>query len=59
VPVYFAFSDIHWCKIRPISQRERIMRDIRRRTRLLDAFPRGDPRLNSAAARMRHIVGTQ
>lgn len=38
---------------------ERIMREIRRRTRVVGAFPDGQSCLNLAAARLRHISGTQ
>jgi putative transposase len=38
---------------------ERIMREIRRRTRVVGAFPDGQPCLNLAAARLRYIAGTQ
>ncbi len=35
------------------------MREIRRRTRVVGAFPDGQSCLNLAAARLRHIAGTQ
>jgi transposase-like protein len=35
------------------------MREIRRRTRVVGAFPDGQSGLNLAAARLRHIAGTQ
>ena len=38
---------------------ERIMREIRRRTRVVGAFPDGQSALMLAAARLRHIAGTQ
>jgi putative transposase len=34
------------------------MREIRRRTRVVGAFPDGTSCLNLAAARLRHIAGT-
>ncbi len=37
---------------------ERIVREIRRRTRIVGAFPDGQSRLN-LAARLHHIAGTQ
>ena len=37
---------------------ERIMREIRRRTRVVGAFPDGQSCLNLAAARLRYIAGT-
>ena len=56
---YYAFPDIHWQKIRTNNPLERIMREIRRRTRVVGAFPDGQSWLNFAAARLRHIAGTQ
>ena len=38
---------------------ERLMREIRRRTRVLGAFPDGQSALNLAAAKLRHIAGTR
>ena len=38
---------------------ERLMREIRRRTRVVGAFPDGQSALNLAAARLRHIAGTR
>ena len=55
---YYAFPDIHWQKIRTNNPLERILREIRRRTRVVGAFPDGQSALNLAAARMRHIAGT-
>ena len=37
---------------------ERIMKEIRRRTRVVGAFPDGQSCLNLAAARLRYIAGT-
>ena len=38
---------------------EAIMKQIRRRTRVVGAFPDGNSALMLAAARLRHIAGTQ
>jgi putative transposase len=38
---YYAFPDILWQKIRTNKPPERIMREIRRRTRVVGAFPDG------------------
>jgi putative transposase len=35
------------------------MREIRRRTRVVGAFPDGNSAINLAAARLRHITGTR
>ena len=46
---YYAFPDIHWQKIRTNNPLERIMKEIRRRTRVVGAFPDGQSCLNLAA----------
>ena len=56
---FYAFPDSHWIKIRTNNPLERIMKEIRRRTRVVGAFPDGQSCLNLAAARLRHIAGTQ
>lgn len=55
---YYAFPDCHCIKIRTNNSLERIMREIRRRYRVVGAFPDGQSCLNLAAARLRHIAGT-
>jgi putative transposase len=45
---YYAFPDIHWQKIRTNNPLERIMKEIRRRTRVVGAFPDGQSCLNLA-----------
>jgi putative transposase len=57
--VYYAFPEEHWRRIRTNNPLERIMREIRRRTRVVGAFPDGNSALNLAAARLRHIAGTR
>jgi len=56
---YYSFPDSHWIKLKTNNPLERIMREIRRRTRVVGAFPDGKSCLNLAAARLRHIAGTQ
>ncbi|OEJ63612.1 IS256 family transposase [Magnetovibrio blakemorei] len=56
---YYAFPNEHWRRIRTNNPLERIMREIRRRTRVVGAFPDGESALNLAAARLRHIAGTK
>jgi transposase-like protein len=56
---FYAFPDSHWIKIRTNNPLERIMKEIRRRTKVVGAFPDGRSCLNLAAARLRHIAGTQ
>ena len=56
---YYAFPEEHWRRIRTNNPLERILREIRRRTRVVGAFPDGQSALNLAAARLRHIAGTE
>lgn len=56
---YYAFPDEHWRRIRTNNPLERIMREIRPRTRVVGAFPHGESALNLAAARLRHIAGSR
>lgn len=56
---YYRFPDSHWRKLRTNNPLERLMREIRRRTKVVGAFPDGKSCLNLAAARLRHIAGTQ
>jgi transposase-like protein len=56
---YYAFPEEHWRRIRTNNPLERIMREIRRRTRVVGAFPDGNSALNLAAARLCHIAGTR
>lgn len=56
---YYAFPNEHWRRIRTNNPLERIMREIRRRTRVVGAFPDGESCLNLASARLRHIAGTK
>jgi putative transposase len=56
---FYAFPDSHWRKIRTNNPLERIMKEIRRRTKVVGAFPDGQSCLNLAAARLRHIAGSQ
>ncbi len=53
-----AGGDVSICA-RDVAILERIMREIRRCTRVVGAFPDGNSALNLAAARLRHIAGTR
>ena len=55
---YYAFPEEHWRRIRTNNPLERILREIKRRTKVVGAFPDGNSALNLAAARLRHIAGT-
>ncbi len=56
---YYAFPAAHWRKICTNNPLERIMKEIRRRTRVVGAFPDGHSALMLSAARLRHIAGTK
>jgi transposase-like protein len=56
---YMAFPREHWTRIRTNNPLERIMREIRRRTRVVGAFPDGHSALMLVAARLRHVAGTR
>ena len=56
---YYYFPTEHWRQIRTNNPLERLMREIRRRTRVVGAFPDGQSALMLVAARLRHIAGTK
>jgi putative transposase len=56
---YMSFPREHWTRLRTNNMLERIMREIRRRTRVVGNFPDGDSALMLVAARLRHIAGTK
>lgn len=56
---YMDFPTEHWRQIRTNNPLERIMREIRRRTRVVGAFPDGRSALMLVAARLRHISSTR
>lgn len=55
---YYAFPDKHHRQIRTNNPLERIMREIRRRSRVVGCFPDGQSAL-MLAARLRYIAGTK
>jgi len=54
---YFQFPSEHHRSIRTNNPLERIMREIRRRTRVVGCFPDGESALMLVAARLRYITG--
>lgn len=56
---YYGYPDSHWRRIRTNNPMERLNREIRRRTRVVGAFPDGQSAVMLAAARLRHIAGTK
>ncbi|MDU4959642.1 MAG: IS256 family transposase [Sporomusaceae bacterium] len=56
---YTDFPGEHWTRIRTNNVIERLNREIRRRTRVVGAFPDGQSALMLVCARLRHVAGTQ
>jgi len=56
---FYDFPSKHWRRIRTNNPLERIMKEIRRRTRVVGAFPDGKSAIMLVGARLRHIAGTQ
>ena len=56
---YYAFPSEHWRCLRTNNPLERLLREVRRRTRAVGAFPDGKSALMLAAARLRHVAGTK
>lgn len=56
---YMSFPREFWRRIRTNNPMERIMREIRRRTRVVGCFPDGHSALMLVAARLRHIASSK
>jgi len=56
---YMKYPREHWLRIRTNNPLERIMREIKRRTRVVGTSPDGDSAVMLAAARLRYIMGTK
>lgn len=56
---YYDYPDKHRRQLRTNNPLERIMKEIRRRTRVVGSFPDGHSALMLATARLRHIAGTK
>ena len=56
---YTDFPREHWRKLRTNNPMERIMREIRRRTRVVGNFPDGNSALMLVTSRLRYIAGRQ
>jgi putative transposase len=53
---YMDFPYAHWSKLRSNNVIERLNREIRRRTRVVGAFPDGNSALMLVCARLRHVA---
>jgi hypothetical protein len=56
---HYDFPSAYWRRIRTNNPLERILREVRRRTRVVEAFPDGNSALRLVAARLRHTAGTR
>ncbi len=56
---YYTMPSEHWRCLRTNNPLERLMREIRRRTRVVGAFPDGKSALMLVAARLRHVAATK
>src|SRR4029434_4844027 len=56
---YYEFPREHWRNVKTNNPLERILREVRRRTSVVGAFPDGHSALMLVAARLRHIAGTK
>jgi transposase-like protein len=56
---YYALPREHWRCVRTNNPLERLIREVRRRTRVVGAFPDGRSALMLVAARLRYVTGTQ
>lgn len=56
---YMNFPREHWRSLRTNHPLERLIREVRRRTRVVGSFPDGNSALMLVAARLRHVTGTK
>jgi transposase-like protein len=56
---HYDVPDVHWRRIRTNNPLERILGEVRRRTRVVGAFPDGNSALMLVAVRLRPIGGTR
>ena len=55
---YYAYPPQHWLKIRTNNPMERLLKEARRRTKVVGAFPDGQSALMLVAATLRHVSAT-
>ena len=56
---FYAYPPQHWLKIKTNNPMERLLREVRRRTRVVGAFPDSHAALMLVSARLRHVSGTK
>lgn len=54
-----AFPREHWRSLRTNNPLERLMRELRRRTRVVGCFPDGESALMLVSARLRHVAASR
>ena len=55
---FFAYPPQHWLKLKTNNPMERLLKEARRRTKVVGAFPDGNSALMLVAARLRHVSST-
>ena len=55
---YYGYPPQHWLKIKTNNPMERLLKEARRRTKVVGAFPDGQSALMLVAARLRHVSST-
>ena len=55
---YYGYPPQHWLKIKTNNPMERLLKEARRRTKVVGAFPDGNSALLLVAARLRHVSST-
>jgi len=55
---FFAYPPQHWLKLKTNNPMERLLKEVRRRTKVVGAFPDGYSALMLVSARLRHVSAT-
>lgn len=56
---YMEFPPEHWKRIRSNNPIERVLKEVKRRTKVVGAFPDGESALMLTAARLRHVASSK
>jgi transposase-like protein len=56
---YMEFPSEHWKRIRTNNPIERVLKEVKRRTKVVGAFPDGESALMLTAARLRHVASSK
>ena len=55
---FYAYPPQHWLKLKTNNPMERLLKEARRRTKVVGAFPDGHSALMLVSARLRHVSAT-